>query len=400
MGWPIERAIKEFARLSNQAFSRRDWLGIPIYRNPAQLLFSYRFRSDPINPALQEAFGQGLLFGPSESITSDKVKVGVLAAIPGGRRPYLFANYSRNPTGQNTDYLVREDDLEDELKKWEAARSTSAAPTYFRPFYHKAKRQQYIDGALHRNNPVEIVEQERRATWRDRVPPDIILSVGTGIQVNEGGTAKFAGERIILKGLRRRLAVGLDVIQSTLDCNRQWDEFIKSTEWDRDISSACHRLNIGLVSRPPNLDDIRAMADLEREARRYMEPEHRPYLNGRYKSAHDHIKVVAQRLTAALFYFEEVESDDEGQCTGILHCRLGSAMRDKFRHFLSAKPSFRAISRNPGGSWYSSGLSPVFDEYTFSSKIDFHVRSNRKVIELMLPNWRSWVRISGFSSRR
>ena len=407
MGWSVKDAISHFERLSDQAFSKRDWAGVPIFRDSTQLLFSHRFKSKNIDRALQEAFGQGLLFGPNEWSSSDKVKVGVVAAIPGGRRPYLFTNYSRNSTGQDTDYLVREDDLEDEMKTWEAARSTSAAPTYFEPYYHRAKRQQYIDGALHRNNPIQIVEEERRAIWKDKVPPDILLSIGTGIQVGNDGTAKSAGKLhktaklLIPKGLRGRIAVGLDVVQSTLDCERQWNEFVSSIMWDRDISRVCHRLNIGLDGRPPKLDDIEEIPKLKAHARAYLRRDRRQYLNGSYKSAHKHISIIAQRLTAALFHFEQTEADNDGKCIGILHCRLGPAMRSNFQDFLSAKPTFRARSKNPGGNWYSSGFNPVFDEHTFASDITFDVRSHEKVIELTLPKWSSsWERISGFPARR
>ena len=238
MGWSVRKAISDFERLSFKAFSKSDRTGIPIFRNTAQLLFSYRYRGHGLNTALESAFGQGLLFGPNESWTSEKVKVGVLAAVPGGRRPYLFTNYSRKTTGQDTDYLVREDDLEDEMKCWEAARCTSAAPTYFPPYYHKLKRQMYIDGAMHRNNPIQILEEERRAIWKDEAPPDILLSIGTGIQIGTDGTARSAGlRRYLPRGIRGMVAVGLDVVQSTLDCNRQWDEFVTSMRGDHNTHS-------------------------------------------------------------------------------------------------------------------------------------------------------------------
>jgi len=407
MGWSVQRAISEFERLSVQAFSKRELIGIPVFRNSAQLLFSSRYKGEGLNTALRRAFGEGLLFGSNKSSTSEKVKVGVLAAVPGGRRPYLFTNYSRNSTGQDTDYLVREDDLEDELRCWEAARSTAAAPTYFPPYYHKAKRQPYIDGALHRNNPIQILEEERRAIWKDEAPPDILLSVGTGIQVGPKGIAKSAsmrqktGVRLLPRGMRGRIAVGLDVVQSTLDCNRQWDEFVTSMKWDRTTHRVCHRLNIGLEDRPPNLDDISAIATLKEKARMYLKQEQRPYLNRRYKSAHKHVLAVAQRLTAALFYFEPTATHEDGMCVGILHCRLGSAMRDNFRHFLNEAPTFRVRQRVPGDKWWNSELKPRFDELTFSGRIAFKVRSERRVIEMTLPKWSgSWERISGFSGLR
>ena len=400
MGWSVRKAISEFERLSFEAFSKSDRKGIPIFRKTVQLLFSYRYHGHGLDAALKTAFGPGLLFGPNESWPSEKVKVGVLAAVPGGRRPYLFTNYSRNTTGQDTDYLVREDDLKDEMKCWEAARCTSAAPTYFPPFYHKAKRQTYIDGAMHRNNPIQILEEERRAIWQDDAPPDILLSIGAGIQIGTNGTARSAGLRSYLpKGIGGRIAVGHDVVQSTLDCNRQWNEFVTSMRGDRNTHSVCHRLNIGLEGRPPKLDDVDAIPKLKDEARRYLEQEPIRYLNRRYNSAHQHIIAVAQRLTAALFYFETISIDENEKCTGTLHCRLSRAMRRNFRLMVDEGLTFRVSQRIRGDIWSSSDFRARFDENTFSTTIRFRIRSEQMVIEMTLPTWSgSWERISGFSA--
>lgn len=100
MDWSVEKAITEFENLSHEAFSKRQWLKVPMFRHTAQLLYSHRFKSEGIDGALQKAFGQGLLFGFNESSSSDKVKVGVVAGVTGIRRPFLFTNYSRNSTGR------------------------------------------------------------------------------------------------------------------------------------------------------------------------------------------------------------------------------------------------------------------------------------------------------------
>ena len=404
----MQRAINEFERLSKKAFSKNESTGIPIFRNLAQLVYSHRYKGEALNNALQEAFGQELLFGSNQSFNSDKVKVGVLAAVPGGRRPCLFTNYSRTTTGRDSDYLVREDNLEHELKCWEAARSTSAAPTYFPPYYHKPKRQLYIDGALHRNNPIQILEEERRAIWKDKAPPDILLSIGTGMHVDNKGCAIATGKttlvltKLLPKGIKGRIAVGIDVIQSTLDCNRQWDEFVSSMKYDKDTHRVCHRLNVGLSSRPPNLDDIDAFERLKTRAEYYLREESFSYHTKGYPSPRRHVQAVARRLIAALFYFEPTDISDGGErCLGTIHCRLGSGMRNNFRHLLSEGPMFRVRQRVRRNNWCSSELRPRFDILTFSAQVEFLNRSERRVIEMTLPKWGgSWERISGFSGLR
>ena len=218
-----------------------------------------------------------------------------------------------------------------------------------------------------------------------------------------GGTTKSAGKRLktakklIPKGLRGKIAVGLDMVQSTLDCDRQWNEFVSSTKWDSHLSSVCHRLDIGLHGRPPNLDDVDSIPLLKHQADLYLRQESGVYLNKDYKSAHKHVRVVAKRLIAALFYFETTSLKD-GKCTGVLHCRLSSAMRDQFRHLLSAKPAFRVCHRVSGKGWMIHDLEPDFDAHNFSSKIEFEERSDRRAIEIHMPRWSSWERISGFTA--
>jgi hypothetical protein len=109
MDWPVDKAITEFENLSHQAFSKRFWLKVPMFRHTAQLLYSHRFNSEGIEGALKQAFGQGLLYGFNKASSSDKVKVGVVAGVPGIRRPFLFSNYSRNSTGRGMFCIISTD---------------------------------------------------------------------------------------------------------------------------------------------------------------------------------------------------------------------------------------------------------------------------------------------------
>jgi hypothetical protein len=70
-----------------------------MFRHSAQLLYSHRFLSEGIESALRQAFGQGPLFGYDNRSKPDTVKVGVVASVPSGRRPYILANYSRDMPG-------------------------------------------------------------------------------------------------------------------------------------------------------------------------------------------------------------------------------------------------------------------------------------------------------------
>jgi len=99
MNWPLEHAHRGFVDLMKEAFSPRQMLTIPVIRNMAQLFTSHIYRTSGIEVALQNAFGNTLLFGQSREASQDRVKVAVLATTGAGYQPCLFANYSRKLTG-------------------------------------------------------------------------------------------------------------------------------------------------------------------------------------------------------------------------------------------------------------------------------------------------------------
>ena len=111
MNWKISSAILEFEILSKEAFSKRYWLKVPVFRHTAQLLYSHRYMNDGIESALRKSFGSGKLFGSTEGAGIENVKVGVVASAPGDHRPYLLANYSRNATEGKLVLLTIRSDL-------------------------------------------------------------------------------------------------------------------------------------------------------------------------------------------------------------------------------------------------------------------------------------------------
>jgi predicted acylesterase/phospholipase RssA len=63
---------------------------------------------------------------------------------------------------------------------WQAVRATSAAATFFDPI--EIGRQQFVDGAIGLNNPVEVVLDEAKSIWPDAIPRiQCIVSIGTGV---------------------------------------------------------------------------------------------------------------------------------------------------------------------------------------------------------------------------
>ncbi|KAF2875149.1 acyl transferase/acyl hydrolase/lysophospholipase [Massariosphaeria phaeospora] len=70
-----------------------------------------------------------------------------------------------------------------DIKIWEAARATSAAPAYFKPF--AIGKYELLDGGLGANNPLGWLWTETLSVFGPARSTDCFLSVGTGIPANQ-----------------------------------------------------------------------------------------------------------------------------------------------------------------------------------------------------------------------
>ena len=102
----------------------------------------------------------------------------------------------------------------------------------FKPYIHQQTQKVYIDGAVTRNNPVRLAYEEATRIWKSSKPPDIIVSVGTGILVGDDGSLidnksshLDSFKALIPKGIRKKVETGMDMVQATLDCRREWLDF-------------------------------------------------------------------------------------------------------------------------------------------------------------------------------
>ena len=297
---------------------------------------------------------------------------------------------------------------------YKSARITSAAPIYFKPYYHRRTRRTYVDGALQRNNPIRVADEERRLIWRDdKKNPDIIVSLGTGKRADYDGGVNLAGssslrfKNILPKGIRTKVATTYDMVLSTLDCEREWNDFVNSKREDSRFKSVCHRIDIGLEDKPPKIDAVEQLSFLEKQARQYLRKEykrHKPYLNPEYPSAHAHIRIVARRLIATLFYFDETETATTSQpvykCAGFLRCRLSPTMDEQFSSLITSGPIFRVRQGTQTRKvLFVQSDPPHFDPKTFSSKVEFVEESPGPPlwIEVCFPKKSDkWERISGY----
>ena len=96
------------------------------------------------------------------------------------------------------------DEPHSNCKIWEAARATSAAPTFFKRI-EIGRNQPFIDGGLGRNNPSQVVLDEAKAIFGAR-QIGCLVSIGTGqaevIEIQKPGVIPADHTRTDVIGVR------------------------------------------------------------------------------------------------------------------------------------------------------------------------------------------------------
>ena len=187
----MDRAQKEFVRLSSEAFTKRTFADIPFLRELSTFMHGFSiYKTRPLHQALKKALGVAPFFGSNtHELGHTTTKVAVTSTADEGRRAMLLANYNRRDEearkrGSRSDggyRFLRPHDPSEELTIYEAAAATSAATPFFKPFYHPQSWRHFWDGAFYNNNPAEVAHKEMALLWPDVTnrPPDIFLSIGT-----------------------------------------------------------------------------------------------------------------------------------------------------------------------------------------------------------------------------
>jgi hypothetical protein len=103
-----------------------------------------------------------------------------------------------------------------QVKIWEAARATSAAPTFFEPVLISGRP--YGDAGTGWNNPTVEAIAEVRKIWPDR-PIGCLLSIGTGLEkVKKLGDGASESYSWLLSKLAPKKSFKLDVTRYCVDC--------------------------------------------------------------------------------------------------------------------------------------------------------------------------------------
>ena len=192
--WGLEKCIDTFRSLCDQAFTPRRLQGIPLLQFATNFRHGgSKYKTRPLHKALRKVLGTKKLFGGKPHETAYRPKVAVTTTEGEGTKAIVIGNYNRpeissilslaNTSKREVDYeFLRPSDPKCEFNTWEAAAASTAAPRFFKKFRHQTSQRSFLDGALYHNNPVRVVQGERKALWPDVADrdPDIFLSLGTG----------------------------------------------------------------------------------------------------------------------------------------------------------------------------------------------------------------------------
>ncbi|KAI0003957.1 hypothetical protein F4779DRAFT_621638 [Xylariaceae sp. FL0662B] len=330
MSWTVDECINHFETLCHEAFTRRVGSSLPLIGSFVDNYHHSKYQTSTLEKAFKSAFTDtNYLFGGRRSDWSSgsPVKVAVTATSLAGNKTYVITNYNRN-RGNHTPnhyHFQRPEVVSAELKVWEAARATTAAPRYFKSFHHEASQKTYIDGAVLHNNPVRIADSERKMLWPDHHAPDLLLSIGTGssptLSRSESEHMAAAPKGIFSHG-RQLYSIMRSNLKQTLDCERAWEDYFAgvTTTLPRSFSTSRFLRINPIINEVPALDEKEKMDSLRVKVQESLRRD-------------PQIKEVARQLIASTFYFElisvsEPEPDGTTKIQGRIQCRLLQPSRE------------------------------------------------------------------------
>lgn len=337
--WSVDKCMSHFKKLVGKAFTPK---------LAGMRLGTSKYRTRPLEEGLKTYFKDVQIFGGiHETSKSHPRKVAVTAACETGEQAVIFTNYNRAEDGQVSYRMERPDDPNNELKLWEAARATSAAPTFFKPFVNSRTKEAYLDGAVFHNNPVRIANYESKLIWPDveECHPDILLSIGTGHNgqdtVGYIDSTQVDRRRLHTRdtkakspklGERQRsfpalwafpevtqwLNVLFKRVDNILDSEQIWKSFRNDVIGTSSYAEMLRyeRFNPKVGFTAPKMDDKGQVDKLHDDVRERLS---KPQMQSK-------IHRIAHRLIASCFYFEKTgpprEAEDHYIVQGTICCRF------------------------------------------------------------------------------
>lgn len=218
----VEDALHKYAELSKEVFSESKRFGDGKFKASKleaamkTVIAAQRAASDNVDARMRDDESCGPLCRTCVAartslgmqLTVDVHSRFVCATFPNALNaptPTLFRTYEPRQ-GRFIDCMI-----------WEAARATSAAPTFFKPIEidnGHGVRSRYTDGCIGTNNPTDVVLREASEIFPDRKIA-CIISIGTGKPKN----TMLARPSIFWRNMPR-VDVALAIVDIAGDCEK------------------------------------------------------------------------------------------------------------------------------------------------------------------------------------
>ena len=155
--YSAERVVKMYEEFGKKVFSRTFFRKILSFDG----LISTKYSEKPLEKLLKQYFGDIRL---EKACTNLLIPTYKISHIP---YPFFFKTHhaKNNKKDKENPYL------------WECARATSAASSYFKPYYFD-RTNTFIDGGIFANNPSLCAYAQAKKQWKNE--KIILLSLGTG----------------------------------------------------------------------------------------------------------------------------------------------------------------------------------------------------------------------------
>ncbi|OAL51396.1 FabD/lysophospholipase-like protein [Pyrenochaeta sp. DS3sAY3a] len=337
--WTIRECSDRFVSLCNQAFTPRKLQSVPMLKTIISFKHAARYRTQPLLDVLKASLGDDFMFGVDAKHSSElTAKVAVTATNSSGKRAIVIATYNRRRSTKEekpSHTFFRQSKAQYGMRVWEAAAATSAAPSYFKPFYHEGSIREYLDGAVYHNNPVRILHDESKLLWPDSLhkDPDLLLSIGTGQEgtelqdyalsrpIDDSRTSREPGRtKSTIKRLRNMFNMLHNRFDSILDAELQWSHYFEDHANDQNADRYV-RIN-PKVGKPPELDAVGELSNVRDRAKKALQ----------FAESRMLVKHTANILIATSFYYERTsvprnETANMHSCSGKILCRFEDGSR-------------------------------------------------------------------------
>lgn len=229
----------------------------------------------------------------------------------------------------------------------------------------------FQDGGLKRNNPVRLALWESRLLWPSIPRPDLVLSLGTGTDMNRNVDPPVF-KNFLIDGFLPRTYRWLKAV---FDGEDEWRNLLNDT--DTRYRDSLMRMNIAVPEESMALDNLNSMESLSQE------------VLVQYQTRRDDLCICISMLVSRLFFVLETAPELTAQgfyhCRGTIRCRLPGPGLAQVARKLDIGPCTLVLGEEvlENTDWESDVCKAC---HRYRKKVEFFVRDLEEPISMAVHN--------------